>query len=108
MMLITVTLLIAAMLVLTMSPALSITKTIDKASPVLSASGSVGTPVPTVVCGMGSIGAERGGGGDARKNTDNYHRGRGGRYIGHSPTAGTLGNKMPGGRVVLPVFDAAL
>ena len=44
------------------------------------------------VCGMVGTGAERGGGEDARKNTDNYHRGRGGRYLGHSPTAGALGS----------------
>jgi hypothetical protein len=48
--LVTGTLLMAAMLVLTMSPALSITKTIDKASPVLSAVSSGGIPVPTMIC----------------------------------------------------------
>ena len=40
---------------------------------------------------MEGIGAERGGM-DARKRDDTNHRGRGGRYIGHSPTAGTLGS----------------
>ena len=29
---------------------------------------------------------------DARKRDDTYPRGRGGHYIGHSPTAGTLGS----------------
>jgi hypothetical protein len=44
-----------------------------------------------LLCGMEGIGAERGGM-DARKRDDSYHRGRGSHYIGHSPTAGTLGS----------------
>jgi hypothetical protein len=67
MMLVTLAVLMTAMLVLTMSPALSITftKPIDKASPVLSAVSSGGTPVPTVVCNVvgdasGTIGWQNG------------------------------------------------
>src|SRR5829696_7641899 len=52
---------------------------------------------------MGGIGAERGGM-DARKRDDTYHRGRGGRYIGHSPTAGTLGSCHSPGPMSQGVF----
>jgi len=53
--------------------------------------GPTGRPGISVTMRYGGIGAERGGM-DARKRDDTYHRGRGGRYIGHSPTAGTLGS----------------
>jgi hypothetical protein len=56
----------------------------------LSGRGLRGVLAFPLLCGMEGIGAERGGM-DARKRDDTYHRGRGSRYIGHSPTAGTLG-----------------
>lgn len=49
--LVTVVVLVAAMVVLSVSPALAITKRIEKASPVISAVSSGGTPVePTWAC----------------------------------------------------------
>jgi hypothetical protein len=59
--------------------------------PGLSGRGLRGVPAYPLLCGMGGIGAERGGM-DARERDDTSHRGRGGHYIGHSPTAGTLGS----------------
>ncbi len=56
----------------------------------LSGWGLQGVLAFLLLCGMEGIGADRGGM-DARKRDDTYHRGRGSRYIGHSPTAGTLG-----------------
>ena len=43
--LVTVVLFVAALLMLSMSPALAITRTVDRASPVISAVSSGGTPV---------------------------------------------------------------
>ena len=57
----------------------------------LSGWGLLGVPEFPLLCGMEGIGPERGGM-DARKRDDTNHRGRGGHYIGHSPTAGTLGS----------------